>query len=136
MQIKNVLFDFMDTLVQTSAQYSLEACLWRLLKSLYRNGISVSLGDYKRAYEATYEEIHAHRSLREVPYSLVVSRTLALCGYSLKPINRAIVEAEEAFMDCWIQVRTMEKSVPSFLRKLKRGTLWASSLTWRIRPQS
>jgi putative hydrolase of the HAD superfamily len=31
------------------------------------------------------------------------------------------VEAAEAFMECWIQARTMEKNVPSILRKLKKG---------------
>jgi HAD superfamily hydrolase (TIGR01662 family) len=120
MQIKNVLFDFGDTLVKASPQYSLDACLSRLLKSLARNGIFVSLKDCKRAYEATYARIIARRSLREVPYSVVVSRTLVLCGYSSKPTDKATVEAEEAFMDCWTQARTMEKSIPSILRKLKK----------------
>jgi putative hydrolase of the HAD superfamily len=120
MQIKNVLFDFGDTLVLASTQYSLDTCLSRLLNSLSRNGISISLKDCKRAYEAIYERIIARRSLREVPYSTVVSRTLALCGYSSKPTDKAIVEAAEAFMDCWIRSRTMEKSVPSILRRLKK----------------
>jgi len=120
MQIKNVLFDFGDTLVQASPQYSLDVCLSRLLKSLARNGISVSLKDCKRAYEATYERILASNSLREITYDVVVSRTLGLCGYSSKPTDKAIVEAAEAFMECWIQARTMEKSVPSILRKLKK----------------
>jgi putative hydrolase of the HAD superfamily len=120
MQIKNVLFDFGDTLVQASPQYSLDTCLSRLLNGLTQNGISVSLEDYKRAYEATYERILASRSLHEITYDVVVSRALGLCGFSLKPTDKAIVEAAEAFMECWIQARTMEKSVPSILRKLKK----------------
>jgi HAD superfamily hydrolase (TIGR01662 family) len=120
MQIKNVLFDFGDTLVRASPQYSLDNCLSHLLKSLERNGISVSLEDCKKAYEATYEKILTSNSLRETTYDVVLSRTLGLCGYSLKPPDKAIVEAAEAFMECWIQARTMEKSVPSVLRKLKK----------------
>jgi putative hydrolase of the HAD superfamily len=124
MQIKNILFDFGDTMVQTSPKYSLDVCLWRLLKSLACYGISVSLEDYKRAYEATYERILASNSLREITYDVVVSRTLSRCGYSSKPTDKAIIEAAEVFMDCWIQARTMEKSVPFILRKLrKRYTL-------------
>jgi HAD superfamily hydrolase (TIGR01662 family) len=120
MQIKNVLFDFGDTLVQASPQYSLDTCLSPLLTSLSGNGVSVSLSDFKRAYEATYERIIARNSFREVLYSVVVSRTLGLCGYSSKPTDKAIVEAAEAFMDCWIQARTMEKSIPSILKRLKK----------------
>lgn len=120
MQIENVLFDFGDTLVQASPRYSLDTCLSRLLESLERNGISVSLQDCKRAYEATYEKIFASNSLREVAYSVVVSRTLGLCGIFSKPTDMAVVEAAEGFMECWIQVRTMERSVPSILRRLRR----------------
>lgn len=120
MKIKNVLFDFGDTLVQASPQYSLDACLSRLLRSLAHNGISVSLEDCKMAYEATYERILASTSLREITYDVIVCRTLGRCGYSSKPADKAIVEAAEAFMECWIQARTMEKSVPFILQELKR----------------
>jgi HAD superfamily hydrolase (TIGR01662 family) len=120
MQIKNVLFDFGDTLVQASSQYSVDTCLSRLLRCLARYGISVSLEDFKKAYDATYERILASNSLREIAYSVVVSRTLSLCGCFLEPTDKAIVEAVEAFMDCWIETRTMEKSVRSVLRKLKK----------------
>lgn len=120
MQIKNVLFDFGDTLVQASPQYSLDTCLSRLLDCLARNGISVSLEDCKKAYEATYQRIFSRKSLREITYSTAVSRTLRLLGYSSKPDDKATVEAADAFMECWINARTMEKSVPSILRNLKR----------------
>jgi putative hydrolase of the HAD superfamily len=120
MPIKNVLFDFGDTLVQASPQYSLDTCLSRLLESLAQNGVSVSFENFKRAYEATYEGIISRKSLREAAYSAVVSRTLGLCGCSLKPTDEAVMEAAEAFMDCWIRARTMERSVSSTLRKLKR----------------
>jgi HAD superfamily hydrolase (TIGR01662 family) len=121
MQIRNVLFDFGDTLVRASSQYSLDTCLLHLLESLRCNDISVSLDDCRRAYEATYERILARNYVREVPYTVVVSRTLALCGYSLKPTNRAIVQAAQAFMECWIQSRTMERSVPLILRRLRKS---------------
>jgi putative hydrolase of the HAD superfamily len=120
MRIKSVLFDFGDTLVQASAQYSLDACLSRLLASLARRGVTVSLDDFRRAYEAVYERILARNSLREVPYNVVVSRTLGLCGVSLEPDNAAVLQAAEAFMDCWIRARTMERSVPSVLRRLRK----------------
>jgi HAD superfamily hydrolase (TIGR01662 family) len=120
MRIKSVLFDFGDTLVQESPQYSVDACLSRLLKTLARNGISVSLKDCRRAYDATYERILARHSLREVVYTVVVSRTLGLCGYSLEPTDQRVVEGAEAFMECWMQARTMERSVPSVLRRLRR----------------
>jgi HAD superfamily hydrolase (TIGR01662 family) len=92
----------------------------RLVRGLARNGISVSLEDIRRAYEAVYREILARNSLREVTYDVVLSRTLGLCGYFLKPTDKAVADAAEAFMECWIQARTMEKSVPSILRTLKR----------------
>jgi HAD superfamily hydrolase (TIGR01662 family) len=119
-RIKNVLFDFGDTLVQASPQYGLDSCLSCLLKSLARNGIMVSLEDFKGAYEMTYERILAGNSFREVPFSVVVSRTLGLCGVSLKPADEAVVEATKAFMKCWVQARTMERSVPSVFRTLRK----------------
>jgi putative hydrolase of the HAD superfamily len=120
MRVKNVLFDFGDTLVQAAPRYSLDACLSRLLESLARNCISVSLEEFKRAYEATHERILGRRSLREVAYSVVVSRTLGLCGISIKSTDRAVAEAAEAFMECWIRARTMDRSVPSVLRRLRK----------------
>lgn len=120
MRIKNVLFDFGDTLVQASPKYSLDTCLSRLLKNLARNGIVVSLGDFKRAYGMVYERILAGKSLREVPLSVVVSRTLGRCGVSSGPTDEGVVEATEAFTKCWIQARTMERSVPSVLRTLRK----------------
>jgi putative hydrolase of the HAD superfamily len=120
MQIKNILFDFGDTLVQASPRYSLDECLSCLLKSLARNGILVSLEDFRTAYEATYERILARKSLREVAYNVVVSRTLVLCDISIRPTDEAVAEAAGAFMQCWVQARTMERSVPSILRKLRK----------------
>ena len=124
-RIKNVLFDFGDTLVQASPQYSQDSCLLRLAKSLAKNGISISLEDIRRAYEAVYKavykEIHTRNALREVAYDVVLSRVLSLCGYSLDPVDKAVAEAAEAFMECWIQARTMEKNVPSILRTLKKN---------------
>ena len=120
MRIRNVLFDFGDTLVQASPRYSLDACLSSLVKSLARNGVMVSLEGFKRAYEVTYERIWAGNSLREVPFSVVVSRTLGLCGVSLESTDEAVVGATEAFMKCWIQARTMERSVPYVLRTLRK----------------
>ena len=119
MQIKNVLFDFGDTLVQASAHYSQDACLARLVKSLAQNGISVSFEDCKKAYETTYKKILARNSVRETTYDVVVSHVLALCGFPLKPTDKATVEAAEAFMNCWVETRIMEESVPSVLRTLK-----------------
>jgi len=118
-QIKNVLFDFGDTLVQASPEYSQDNCLLCLANDLAKNGILVSLEDVKKAYETIYKEIHARNSLREVTYDVVLSRTLSLCGYSLNPSGKAVAEAAEAFMECWMQAKTMEKSVPFILRRLK-----------------
>jgi len=120
MRIRNVLFDFGDTLVQASPRYSLDGCLSRLVRSLTRSGVIVSLKGFKRAYDATYERIIADNPLHEVSFNVVVSRTLGLCGVSLKPVDGAVVEATEAFMECWIQGRTMERSVPSVLRSLRK----------------
>ncbi len=124
MRIENVLFDFGDTLVQASPRYNLDACLSHLVKSLVQNGIYVSTEDYKRAYEVTHKEILSRNSLKETTYDVLVSRALGLCGFSFDLADKEIVEAVEAFMGCWMQSRTMEKSVPPILRKLeKRHTL-------------
>lgn len=120
MRIKNVLFDFGDTLVQASPEYSLDVCLSRLLRSLACDGISVPLEDYKRAYDETYERIIARNSLRETPYEAIICRTLSLCGYLSTPTDRSIVEATKTFMECWMQARTMEKNVPFILQELKK----------------
>ena len=120
MQIRNVLFDFGDTLVQTSPRYNLDKCLSRLVQTLESSGIIVSPEAFKRAYEVTNERILAVNSVREVPFSVVVSRTLSLCGVSLKPTDEAVVEATEVFMKCWVQAKTMERSVPSVLRTLRK----------------
>ena len=121
MRVRNVLFDFGDTLVRASPHYSLDRCLSRLVKSLACSGVLVSLEDFKRAYEVIYEGILAGNSVREVPFSVVVSRALGLCGVSLRSADGAVVEATEAFMKCWIQARTMERSVPSVLRSLRKS---------------
>ena len=120
MRVENVLFDFGDTLVRASPRYSLDTCLSGLVKSLACSGVVVSFEGFKRAYEATYERIIADNPLHEVPFSVVVSRGLGLCGVSLKPADGAVVEATEEFMECWVQARTMERSVPSVLRTLRK----------------
>jgi len=120
MQVRNVLFDFGDTLVRASRRYSLDACLSALVKSLASNGVNVSFDGFKKGYEVTYERILAGNSVREVPFSVVVSRALGLCGLSLKPADTAVVEATEAFMECWIRARKMERSVPCVLRTLSK----------------
>ncbi len=119
MPLKNVLFDFGDTLVQASSDYSQDTCLAFLIDSLAQNGISVPAENFKRAYEAVYKEIHVRNSVREISYDLMLSRTLSLCGFYLNHTDKAITEGTEAFMACWIKGKTMEKSVPSILRRLK-----------------
>jgi len=118
MRIKAVFFDFGGTLVDTPPLYDYEISLLQLHRSLLKNGISVSYEDYKKAHIEIRDKIYSRNSVREVLFGLRVSEALSRFGYSLKLTDKIITEATEAFMEPWIQARTMEKHVPLVLRTL------------------
>jgi len=120
MRIKAVLFDFGGTLVDTPPRFDYETCLLNLHQSLLKNGVCISFEGYKQFHNEVRDRVYAGNSLREVLFAFRVSEALNRFGYSLKPTDRIIVEATEAFMEPWIQARTMEEDVPSTLQRLKK----------------
>lgn len=121
MQIRAVLLDFGDTLVHTSSGFDHETCLLSLHQSLTKNGIYVSYEDYKRVHTQIREELFSENSLREVTFSFLGAKALRHFGYSLKPTDKIVTEATEAFIEPWIQARTIEECIPSVLRRLKKN---------------
>ena len=118
MPIKAVLFDFGDTLVDTPSDFDYETLLKQLHRSLVDNGVAVSYEDYQRAHVEIRDRIYAGNSVREVAFPKRVSEALSRFGYSFEPRSKLMIDATEAFMEPWIRARTMERGVPSVLRKL------------------
>jgi len=120
MRIEAVLFDFGNTLVQTPLLFNDEACLFRLHQSLSKNGVSISYEEYKKAHIDFHHRLFARYSLREVPHGFRIAEVLNRFGYSVKPTDKIIAEAIEAFVQPWVEARTIEKHIPSILRTLKK----------------
>lgn len=119
MRIKAVLFDFGDTLVQTPLKFDYETCLIRLHQSLLKNAVSILYDDYRKAHIEIRDKIYSRHSIREVNFEVRISEALKRFGYSLKPTDKTVVEATEAFMEPWIQARIMEDDAPSILQRLR-----------------
>jgi len=119
MPISAVLFDFGGTLVDTPPQYDYEDSVIQLQQSLRKNGIAVSFEDYKKAHIEIRDRIYGGNSLREISFGSRICEALSRFGYSFEPTDSVVTNATEAFMEPWIQARTMKKGVPSILRRLK-----------------
>lgn len=120
MRIKAVLLDFGGTLVQTPPQFDYETCLVHLHQTLLKNGISVSYEDYRRFHIEIRDRVYARNSLKEVLFGSRISEALSSLGYFFKPTDKIVKETTDAFMEPWIQARTVEKHVPSTLQRLKK----------------
>lgn len=119
MQIRTLLFDFGDTLVQTSSEFNYETALRSLHQSLGRNGVSVPYEDYRKVHIEIRDRVYARNSLREIVFGVRVSEALNRFGYSFEATDPIVIEATEAFMEPWIKARTMNKHVPTVLQSLK-----------------
>jgi len=120
MRKKAVLFDFGGTLVDTPPRYDYETCLLQLHRSLLKNGVSVPYEDYKKAHIEIRDKIYARNSLKETVFGLRIYEALNRFGYSVKFTDKTITQATEAFMEPWIQARTMKEDVPLVLQRLKK----------------
>jgi len=121
MPIKAVLFDLGGTLVDTPPQFDYETSIIQLHRSLLENGLSVAYEDYRKIHVEIRDRVYAKNSLREVSFGLRTCWALSRFGLSYQPTDRVIADATEAFMDSWIQARTMENDVPPLLRSLRNS---------------
>jgi len=113
-----VFFDFGGTLVDTPPQFDYEISLVQLHGSLLENRVSIAYEDYKKAHIEIRDRVYAKNAIREVSFGLRTCEALSRFGLTFQPADRVITEAIDAFMDPWIQARTMEKYVPSLLSSL------------------
>jgi len=120
MQIKAVLFDFGGTLAHTPPHFETETCILRFHRSLLKNEVSVSYEDCKKAYIEVADRLFTRNSLREITFGFVLSETLNRLGYSLKPTDKTVTEAAEAYIEPWIQARKIDYYAPSILRRLRK----------------
>ena len=121
MHLKAVLLDLGGTLVGTPPQYDYETLLVQLHQSLLKNGVSVSYEGYKQAHIEIRDRVYAKNSLREVAFGLRICEALKRFGFSFQLSDSTITDATEAFMEPWIQARTMKKDAPSILSALTKG---------------
>jgi putative hydrolase of the HAD superfamily len=120
MRIKAVFFDFGDTLAHASPDFDTETCIYRFHRSLLKNGISISYEDCRKTYVEVADKFFSRNYIKEITFGFVLSETLKRLGYSLEPIDKIIVEAAEAYMEPWIQARTIDRHAPSILRGLRK----------------
>jgi len=120
MRIQAVLFDFGETLVHASSNFDTEMCIFRFHRSLLKNGISISYETCRKAYIEVADKFFSRDYIREITFGFVLSEALNQLGYSLEPADKIIVEAAEAYMEPWIQARTIDRYAPSILRKLRK----------------
>ena len=119
MQIKAVLFDFGGTLVHTPPHFKTETCILHCHRSLQKNEVTVSYEDCRKAYIEVADRLFSRNSLREITFGFVLSEALKRLGCSLKPTDKIISEAVEAYMEPWIKARTIDHCAPSILRGLR-----------------
>jgi len=120
MRIQAVFFDFGETLVHASPNFEAEMCIFSFHRNLLKNGFSISYEDCRKAYVEVADKFFSRDYIREITFGFVLSEALNRLGYSLEPADKIIVEAAEAYMEPWIQARTIDCYAPSILRGLRK----------------
>lgn len=120
MRIQAVFFDFGETLVHASPNFDTEMCIFSFHRNLLKNGISISYEDCRKAYVEVADKFFSRDYIREITFGYVLSEALNRLGYSLEPADKIIVEAAEAYMEPWIQARTIDRCAPSILSGLRK----------------
>jgi len=119
--VRAVLFDFGDTIVLLE-NFDYDACLRKLYECLVRNGVAISYDTFKQAYFETRDRLYkeTEETLEEPHFHLRVSRTLEKLGYNIRPTDRLVTKASEAFAYQFVKYLQMEESVPEILEALGR----------------
>jgi putative hydrolase of the HAD superfamily len=119
--IKAVLFDFADTLVHTEG-FDYDACLGKMVQSLGKNGVLVSLESFRRGYFDSRDRFYkrTEKTLEEQNFAERITEALGACGVKLAADDERIGEATEAFSDCFAKSLTVDEYLPSLLEKMHK----------------
>lgn len=121
MTIKAILFDFADTLVHTEG-FDYDTCLGMMHQSLSGNGISVPFESFKQAYfesrDRFYEE--TEKTLEEQDFAQRITGALKPFGIVVPINDKRLMEAGEAYVDCFVKALTIESYLLSLLKKLHK----------------
>ena len=121
MQVRAVLFDLFDTLLlleKSEAYYP--PSLKKLHEFLFRNGITVSFENFKRAYFEVRDKFYSEsrESLEEPHFNVRVSQTLRRLGYNFDASDSVVVGATEAFADEFMHYVKLDVDALDVLQKL------------------
>jgi len=121
MQVRAVLFDLFDTLLlleKSEAYYP--PSLKKLHEFLFRNGITVSFENFKRAYFEVRDKFYSEsrESLEEPHFNVRVSQTLRRLGYNFGASDSVVVGATEAFADEFMHYVKLDADALDVLQKL------------------
>jgi putative hydrolase of the HAD superfamily len=121
LNIKAVLFDFADTLVNTE-RFDYDKCLGKMVQSLGKNGISVHFESFKRGYFDSRDRFYkqTEKTLEEQNFAERITETLRSCSIKVSAQDERIREAAEAFSNCFAKSLTIDSYLPSLLEQLHK----------------
>ena len=121
LNIKAVLFDFADTLVNTE-RFDYDKCLGKMVRSLSRTGISVPFESFKQGYFDSRDRFYkqTEKTLEEQNFAKRIIETLASCSINIGAEDERICEAIKAFSKCFARSLTIDGYLPSLLEQLHK----------------
>jgi putative hydrolase of the HAD superfamily len=121
LNVKAVLFDFADTLVNTE-RFDYDKCLRKIVQSLGKNGISVPFKSFKRGYFDSRDRFYkkTEKTLEEQNFAERIIETLRSCSVYVSSEDERIREAAEAFCNCFAMSLTIDSYLPSLLEQLHK----------------
>ena len=121
LNVKAVLFDFADTLVNTG-RFDYDKCLGKMVQGLSKNGIFVPFESFKRGYFDSRDRFYkqTEKTLEEQNFAERITETLRSCGINVGAEDERIREATEAFSNCFAKSLTIDSLLPSLLERLHK----------------
>lgn len=121
MNVKAVLFDFADTLVNTE-RFDYDKCLGKMVQSLLKNGLSVPFESFKRGYFDSRDRFYkrTEKTLEEQNFAERLTETLRSCSIKVGAEDERIRGATKAFSNCFAKSLTIDSCLPSLLEQLHK----------------
>jgi HAD superfamily hydrolase (TIGR01509 family) len=121
LNVKAVLFDFADTLVNTE-RFDYDKCLGKMVQSLLKNGLSVPFESFKRGYFDSRDRFYkrTEKTLEEQNFAERLTETLRSCSIKVGAEDERIRGATKAFSNCFAKSLTIDSCLPSLLEQLHK----------------